>query len=99
MSLIVKVSNIFRILTRRPILHEEEGFYPWTSEDPVRVRKDGGFGINLDNPKVFSHVIRNFYLMQYVSNDLASRIANRTTTEKDKQYLAKLHAKITKEFK
>ena len=99
MSLIVKVSNIFRILTRRPILHEEKGFYPWTSEDPVRVRKDGGFGINLDNPKVFSHVIRNFYLMQYVNNDLAARIADHTTTKEDEQYLAKLSAKIDKKFK
>ena len=99
MSFIVKVSNIFRILTRRPILHEEEGFYPWTSEDPVRVRKDGGFGINLDNPRVFNHINRNLHLMQHVNNDLASRIANRTTTEKDRQYLAKLHAKIDKKFK
>ena len=99
MSFIVKVSNIFRILTHRPILHEEEGFYPWTSEDPVRHRKDGGFGINLDNPRVFNNIIRNLRLMQHVDNDLASRIANRTTTEKDKQYLAKLHAKIIKDFK
>lgn len=98
MSFIVKVANIFRILTRRPILHEEEGFYPWTSEDPVRVTKDGGFGINLDNPEVSNNVMRNMYICSKLGIKLSTRIVNGSVTNEDREYISKVTKDANKRF-